>query len=324
MEERILAGKFLCSSEPDELLQELKPEWNNKIHLSVKEKLLLFGAEWKDVFPRQDELSDGIYFEKFAASFFIQPDLFIRLRPGHEKNVKNKLVDAGIFFKQINSTCLSLPNASKLEKILELNKEAVIQDYSSQRVGELLQMVRPDGSYQVKVWDCCAASGGKSILAKDILGNIDLTVSDVRESILANLKKRFKEAGIGNYNSFVADLAESKTEIKNLHPDLIIADVPCTGSGTWARTPEQISFFSAGKIDDYAALQKKIITNAVSYLKPGGYLLYITCSIFKKENEEAVDFIKEQFRFQLIKVELLKGYSLKADTMFAALLQKPL
>jgi 16S rRNA (cytosine967-C5)-methyltransferase len=59
-------------------------------------------------------------------------------------------------------------------------------------------------------------------------------------------------------------------------------------------------------------------------LEPGGYLLYITCSVFKKENEEAVNFVKEKFHLQLVKMELQKGYDKKADTMFAALLQKPL
>jgi 16S rRNA (cytosine967-C5)-methyltransferase len=59
-------------------------------------------------------------------------------------------------------------------------------------------------------------------------------------------------------------------------------------------------------------------------LEPGGYLLYITCSVFRKENEAIVDFIKEKFHLQLVKMELLKGYDKKADTLFAALLKKAL
>ena len=57
-------------------------------------------------------------------------------------------------------------------------------------------------------------------------------------------------------------------------------------------------------------------------LEPEGYLLYITCSVFKKENEEVVEFIKEKFNLHIIKMELLKGYDKKADTMFAALMKK--
>ena len=71
-------------------------------------------------------------------------------------------------------------------------------------------------------------------------------------------------------------------------------------------------------------MQKKIVATAITQLEPGGYFLYITCSVFKKENEEAVDFIKNEYKLQLVKMELLKGYDKKADTMFAALLQRPL
>jgi 16S rRNA (cytosine967-C5)-methyltransferase len=71
-------------------------------------------------------------------------------------------------------------------------------------------------------------------------------------------------------------------------------------------------------------LQKRIVSTIVTNLENGGYLLYITCSVFKKENEEVVAFIKEKFYLQEVKMELIKSYDKKADTMFAALLQKPL
>jgi 16S rRNA (cytosine967-C5)-methyltransferase len=85
-----------------------------------------------------------------------------------------------------------------------------------------------------------------------------------------------------------------------------------------------LSYFKKEKISEYASLQKKILSNAIPHLLPGGYLFYITCSVFKKENEDAVEFIQQEFSLQLIKMEVLKGYDIKADTMFAALLQKTL
>ena len=159
-------------------------------------------------------------------------------------------------------------------------------------------------------------------MAYDVLDNIDLTVSDIRPSIIQNLKQRFAKAGIRKYKSFVYDVANSKLPIPNSTYDLIICDAPCTGSGTWSRTPEQLYFFNKEKINEYALRQQKIVSNAIRSLKSDGYFLYITCSVFNKENEAIADFIQQHFQLDLIKVELIKGYDKKADTMFAALFQK--
>jgi len=155
----------------------------------------------------------------------------------------------------------------------------------------------------------------------DIDQNVELTVSDARDSILVNLKKRFSKAGIKNYNSFVADLAQNNLQHRTSNFELIICDAPCTGSGTWSRTPEQLYFFD-DKIDRYSTLQKKIVSNIIPRLRKNGYLLYITCSVFKKENEEVVEFIQSDSKLDLMKIELLKGYDKKADTMFVALFKK--
>ena len=162
----------------------------------------------------------------------------------------------------------------------------------------------------------------------DLHHDIELTVSDMRESILVNLKKRFAKAGLRNYQSFVLDLTrvDSKSQISRAAFsrtgfDVIICDAPCTGSGTWSRTPEQLYFFD-GKTEEYSVLQKEIVSNIIPRLKTGGSLLYITCSVFKTENEEVIEFVKSNFELELIEMQLLKGYDNKADTMFAALLKK--
>jgi len=144
----------------------------------------------------------------------------------------------------------------------------------------------------------------------------------VRPSIIQNLKQRFANAGIKTYKSFVADLTNSKLPIPNSQFDLIICDAPCTGSGTWSRTPEQLYFFQHEKIGVYTSLQKRIVGNAISFLKTNGHFLYITCSIFQQENEIVAAFIENELHLELIKMELLKGYHQKADTMFAALFRK--
>src|SRR5690606_23481303 len=100
-----------------------------------------------------------------------------------------------------------------------------------------------------------------------------------------NLEERFRHAGIRGYKAFVADLSVGEENYKNIpfkkgSIDLIILDVPCSGSGTWGRSPEYLRFFDEKEIDHYAALQKKILTNSIPYLKKDGIILYSTCSVF--------------------------------------------
>ena len=160
-------------------------------------------------------------------------------------------------------------------------------------------------------------------MAYDILnGTIELTVSDIRESILSNLKNRFETAGIKNYQSFVADLTHPQFLISNSQFQIVLCDAPCTGSGTWSRTPEQLYYLKRKTIDVYVAMQQQIVSNVIPHLQTGGLFIYITCSVFKNENEDMVNFIQEKFQLQLLQMELLKGYDKKADSMFVAVFKK--
>ena len=205
-----------------------------------------------------------------------------------------------------------------------------MQDYNSQKVldylksgGLQIDSIQSNSKLNLSVWDCCAASGGKSILLNDILKRkIDLTVSDIRASIIFNLHQRFKKAGIKEYKYFIADICNADFKPGELNFDLIICDAPCSGSGTWSRTPEQLCFFKQPTIEEYSSLQKKIITNVLPHLQTGGLFVYITCSIFKNENEVIAAFIAENFNCKLLHLQLLKGYDKKADNMFVAVFRK--
>jgi 16S rRNA (cytosine967-C5)-methyltransferase len=392
--DRLLAGLFLCTNQPGDFLQHFHPELNEKATLPLEEKIAFFqtqpsGAAFRvtDIFPWPDQLSEDIDHHAFCLSFLRQPDLFLRIRPGHEKTVRQKL-DAALTasptfsaspaltaspaaslpgsesrpFQFIPPFTLRLPNGFKVEDYFTPDREIVIQDYSSQQIAYFF----PSPSTYLPVgknfsskraalpaqstsalqspqsfWDACAASGGKSILAHDLYPAMAITVSDIRESILRNLQKRFAQAGIKKYQSFIADLTQnppSSTRQSSTRPastrsaspqiphpedfDLILVDAPCTGSGTWSRTPEELFFFDPKKIGHYSEIQKKILGYIAKGLAPGSCLIYSTCSVFKKENEEIAAFLRENFGLQQDLMENVKGYDLQADTMFAARLSR--
>ena len=325
LEEKILAGLFLCENKNNELLQFFRPDLDAQIALPVADKMLLMGIEEKDIFSFRDQLSEEIVCETFSISFLKQPQLYLRIRPGRKKRVIEKLNEASVVFEWPADDCLLLANNSSVEKIVKLNKDAVVQDINSQKVLDHLD--KSPGLLQSTekkaAWDCCAASGGKSILLYDKLkGNIKLTVSDIRKNILVNLHKRLQQAGININRDFITDLSVSSGLEMAEKFSVIICDTPCTGSGTWSRTPEQLFFFNENSIDVYAERQQQIVSNVIPHLNTGGLFFYITCSVFKKENEEMVSFIKEKNPLlQLMQMEYFKGYENAADTMFVAVFQ---
>jgi 16S rRNA (cytosine967-C5)-methyltransferase len=327
VEERILLGTFLSEDEPSVLMTELHAAWGEQMTLSFEEKINRVKDSFSlaNVFPFPEELSAGIEFEKYCASFFMRPDLFLRIRPNASKKILEKLDGLKMDVRLIGTDCIALPNSTKATELFEIDKEVVVQDLNSQKVLDFFK--REKISPYPKVWDCCAASGGKSILLYDILdGKIQLTVSDKRDSIIPNLHKRFTTAGIKLYHPFVSDLSKNTIPLASKPyinaSQVIICDVPCSGSGTWGRTPEQLYFFKKEKIEFFSNKQKEIVSNVIPFLNKGGWLVYITCSVFKQENEEVVNFLKEKFELELVHMELLKGYDKKADSLFVAVLKK--
>jgi 16S rRNA (cytosine967-C5)-methyltransferase len=319
LEERILLGIFLSSSNYNDILQELNPIWNENITLTVPQKFsfLQEKEEFLKVFPLNIELSNKIDKEAFFSSLLYQPLLFIRNRPGKMDIVNQKLRAAQIEFEKENENCFSITNSAKVDSVLKLNEEAVIQDLNSQKVLDVLTQ-HIENDQNLSAWDCCAASGGKSILLIDKFPGIELTVSDIRETILRNLRQRFQQARIKDYHSFEADLSNPGFTNNKVF-DIVICDAPCSGSGTWGRTPEHLSFFKAEKVGYYTGLQQSIALNASKSVKRGGYFLYITCSVFEKENEGMVNFLLNKTSLQLISQQYYIGYDKKADTLFAAL-----
>jgi 16S rRNA (cytosine967-C5)-methyltransferase len=322
IEERLSVADFLCHETLSLVVEKNLPDLQAQITLSVDEKLKLIISKYPDfnldeVFVFNKNLSEELNKTEFYTSFFRQPDLFIRVESSISKSVISLLNEAGVKVDQLSDTTLALPNGSKLETILKEGSYQV-QDLSSQYTGNYFKPNKWD-----KWWDCCAASGGKTLLLHSLEPVIDLLVTDLRETVLANLDERFRLAGIKKYHKKEIDLLQNNDQILHHYEfDGIILDAPCTGSGTWGRTPEMLSFFDERKINQFSSIQKAIAQNVIKYLKVGKPLVYITCSAFAEENENVVKHLLDTLPLELEKMELMKGYENNADTMFVARLIK--
>jgi 16S rRNA (cytosine967-C5)-methyltransferase len=264
------------------------------------------------------KLSEGIKQHDWLNSMLRQPQLFIRVRKDIDKIV-SLLDDAAIPVSLVADKCIALPNGAKIDQLLPADCY-VVQDASSQATGAYFQPKKNEQWY-----DCCAGAGGKSLLLKDIEPGVSLVVSDKRDSIIHNLLQRFRLYRHILPTAVIADAANTNAlndRLGNKRFDGIICDVPCSGSGTWARTPEALYFAEESKLSQFPDLQSKIAINAAHYLKPGGKLYYITCSVFSAENEAVVARVTKATNLVVLEMKLINGLAIGADSMFIAVLTK--
>jgi len=280
-------------------------------------KLKFKEFETEHIFPAEREISPLIKANKIVESIFSQPNIFIRISEKDNAKYVEYLTEKNIPFKLFSYTCLGFEPRIKLQEIFDESFNYEVQDFSSQQT-QIFMSTNADEHW----FDCCAASGGKSLLIYDKEKSIQLTVADIRAASLDNLKKRFAKNGITNFEAIVADTTQNIDGLKPCTFDGIIADVPCSGSGTWARNPENLVFFDSEIIEEYSLLQFSILKNIVQYLKPSKQLVYITCSVYGKENELVVDKAIKYLNLKLISQNYIEGYQHNADTMFCAVLEK--
>ncbi|WP_118972812.1 RsmB/NOP family class I SAM-dependent RNA methyltransferase [Taibaiella koreensis] len=274
-----------------------------------------------------DYLSPRLAADKWLRSLWQQPELFIRLRRDASTG-KKRLQDANISFNEealpghAGGDCLKLPNGSAIDGILPPDTY-VVQDWASQASIHLL--LQKLSVMPATIWDVCSGAGGKSLLLKDIIGKCTQLATDIRASILHNLQQRFRLYGLGRVETLVLDSADAQAVAAHIGErqfDLVLCDVPCSGSGTWARTPEQFHFFRPQDLQKFRQLQYPIAANAAQYVAPGGMLAYITCSVFREENEAVVAQLEQTTRLKLVHQQLIDGIDRQADCLFLALFQR--
>lgn len=175
------------------------------------------------------------------------------------------------------------------------------QEAGSMVLDSVLQQL--DLPEQPIVLDLCAAPGGKSTLISSFLrGNGMLVSNEVIQARSRILKENMTKWG--NANSVVTNNDPKDFDRLPDFFDLIVVDAPCSGEGMFRKDPESRNEWSEDNVQLCAARQKRIVADVWEALKPGGYLIYSTCTFNEQENEQNVQFAVNELGAELIEMEL--------------------
>ena len=192
-----------------------------------------------------------------------------------------------------------LPDALLLERVGPLERLTAwkqglfnIQDAAA-RMAVLAAELRPG----MRVLDACAAPGGKSLAAAVAMKNEGrITACDIHPRKLAQVLPAAERLGVTCLETLEADGRNFNPDWENAF-DRVLADVPCSGLGTIRKKPE-IRYKDPGLMEGLPAVQSALLDNLCRYVRPGGVLLYATCTIRREENEAIVDrFLAEHTTF---------------------------
>lgn len=163
-----------------------------------------------------------------------------------------------------------------------------VQDEGSQILAHLMQVKPGD-----QVMDYCSGSGGKTLaFAPFMQSQGQIFLHDIRSHALIECRKRLKRAGIQNAQIVQADDSARLNKLKK-RMDWILVDAPCSGTGTLRRNPDMKWKYDSAMLQRLVGLQRQIFERSLSFLKPGGKIVYGTCSLLNEENwQQAEHFIK--------------------------------
>ena len=175
-----------------------------------------------------------------------------------------------------------------------MNGDYTVQDISSMLINEIAGI--KEGSYVI---DVCSAPGGKALHAWDKLkgtGVVDARdVTEQKVSLILENKERMKA---DNLTVKVWDARMKDTDVIE-KADVVLLDIPCSGLGVMGRKPEIRYRLSEESFAELSILQKEIVDTVWEYVKPGGTLIYSTCTLRKEENEQMVQYLMEKYHFAL-------------------------
>lgn len=195
-----------------------------------------------------------------------------------------------------------------------------VQDASSQLVADFLD-VKPG----MKVVDACAGAGGKTLHLSALMQNKgSLIAMDIYESKLKKLKIRARRNGAHNIDLRVIDSTKPIKKLKG-KADRLLIDAPCSGLGVLRRNPDSKWKLEPQFIEKIKTTQQDILQDYSKMLKPGGKMVYATCSVLPSENQEQVNtfLASEQGQdFKLIKDKRILAHERGYDGFYMALLEK--
>ncbi|MCD8296837.1 MAG: hypothetical protein LUC88_04620 [Prevotella sp.] len=166
----------------------------------------------------------------------------------------------------------------------------------------------------ITMLDLCAAPGGKSIIARGILPENSLLICNepigIRAQILTENIQKFGNKDVIVTNNYPKDLRKS-----GMLFDIILTDVPCSGEGMFRKDEKAINEWSMRNVEKCKRLQQEIVTDAWQCLKPGGILIYSTCTFNTKENEENLQFIKNSLGAEILPVNIESDWNITGSLL---------
>lgn len=175
-----------------------------------------------------------------------------------------------------------------------------MQDEGSQLLS-LLCNTKPSQT----VVDYCAGAGGKTLgLAMQMENKGTIYACDIHSYRLEDLKKRTRRAGVHNVRIHTLD-DDNRWQKKHARKaDIVLVDAPCSGTGTWRRSPDMKWKMRPEDIDEILEVQKEVMDKASKLAKVGGHFVYATCSVLPKENTKQVEaFLAENPNFKLVPID---------------------
>ncbi len=185
-----------------------------------------------------------------------------------------------------------------------------VQDVSSGFVGAVADPQPGD-----TVLDVCGAPGGKSLhIADKLKGTGLVVVRDLTEQKIRMVEDNIERTGFTNMRAETWDALEFDPEWED-RADIVIADLPCSGLGIIGKKPDIKYQVTEEKLQALAELQREILAVVSRYVKPGGKLIYSTCTIDRLENEDQIAWFLSRFPFESSPIDGMLGEAVKEETM---------